>query len=166
YYAQKRIADLDALTREYEAALFAAKGAAIAARDYATEYRFHVALGTIYAYLGQWGSEQEPASAIFQLTQARRAAADHNRSVAWAPKIPADPKTIELLAAGYAKTRLAQRGVALRIEAAEAFLEEGRKTAAMQLLKPLQKDPGAITMAADRERYAAVLEKSKAAIVK
>lgn len=87
----------------------------------------HVALDTMYAYLGRRGSEQEPASAIFQFTQAQRAAADHNRTATWWPKIPADPKTIELLATGYTKVHLADRAVALRIEAADAFLNDGRK---------------------------------------
>jgi Tfp pilus assembly protein PilF len=160
YFSQQRIPELDALTREYEPTLFAAKGAAIAARDYAAEYRFHVALGTIYAYLQRWGSEDEPASAIYQLTQARRAAADYNAGVKWGPKIPSDPKTLELLAGAYAKTQQADRAAALRIDSAEAFLGEGRKTAALQLLKPLAN----ATPPSARTRYEAVLAKSKLAV--
>jgi len=166
YYSQQRIADLDALMHEYEAPMFAAKGAVIAARDYATEYRFHVALGTMYAYLGRWGSEQEPASAIFQLTQAQRAASDHNRTITWGTKIPIDPKTIELLATGYTQTHMTDRAVALRIDSADAFLDDGRKTAATQLLKPFRKDPPVIADPAYRKRYDTVIEKSKAPMVK
>jgi len=163
YYNQKRIAELDALTREYEAPMFAAKSAAIASRNFAAEYRFHVALGTIYAYLGRWGSEGEPASAIFQLTQAQRAAADYNAGVTWGPKIPTDPKTVDLLAVAYTKVHMPDRAAVLRIDTAEALLDDGRKTAALQLLKPLQKDPSLIT---DQRRYDAVVEKSKAPMTK
>jgi tetratricopeptide (TPR) repeat protein len=165
YYSQQRIGDLDALAHEYEAPMAAAKVVVIAARDYSNEYRFHVALGTMYAYLGRWGSEREPASAIFQLAQAQRAAADYNRGIRWGPKIPIDPKTIDLLATGYAKTQHADQAVACRIDAAQALLEDGRKAGAVQLLKPLQNDPSPIRDAAMRARFEAVVANSKKPIV-
>lgn len=159
YFVQKRVAELDALAREYEAPLFAAKAATIAARDYAAEYRFHIALGTMYAYMQRWGSDDEPASAIFQLTQAQRAAADYNRALTWGTKIPTDPKSIELLATAYASVNRPERAIALRIEAAEAYVAEGRKTAANALLKPLKTKPSTIADPAYRKRYADVMEK-------
>ncbi len=158
-YAQKRIGELESLTRQYQEAMFDAKGMAIAARDYGAEYRFHVALGTMYAYLDRWGSEGEPASAIYQLTQAQRAAEDYNRGLTWGPKIPTDSKTVELLATCYTKTNQNDRAVALRIDTAEAFAAEGRKTAANGLLKPIRANPAVIRDPAYRKRYATVNEK-------
>lgn len=165
YFSRNRIADLDALTRQYERPMFAAKMDRIAEGDYAGEYRFHVALGTMYAYLERWGSDREPASAIYQLTQAGRAAADHNRTAKWAPRIPTDPKTIELLATAYEKSTDADRAMSVRVDAAAAFVAEGRKTAATALLKPIKADPSVITDSGVRERYAAVTEKLAKPIV-
>ncbi len=161
YYAQKRFADLDALARNYEHSMFSAKAETIASGDYAAEYRFHVALGTMYAYMERWGDENNPTSAIFQLKQAQRAAADYNRDLRWGPKIVTDPKTIELLATGYTKVNKRDRAVALRIETAAAYAAEGRKTAATGLLAPLKADPSIIADPAYRQRYAEVTEKLK-----
>ena len=149
YFAQKRLADLDALARTYPAA----------AHDYGAEYRFHVALGTMYNSLGRWGGDEEPTSAIFQLRQAERAAADYNRELKWGPKIATDPATIELLATGYEKTNQRDRAVALRIGAAAAFAAEGRKTAANAVLSPVRANPSLITDPAYRKRFEDVIEK-------
>ena len=161
YYAQKRTADLDELARRYGGPMFDAKIDTIASGDTAAEYRFHVALGTIYAYLQRWGSEHEPASAIYQLARAQRAAAEHNqsRTNAWTPNIPGDPKVVDLLATAYAKTNLAGRAMALRIEQAEAFLDDQRKTAAKSVLKPL--DRNSIDDPALLRRYDALIERLK-----
>jgi tetratricopeptide (TPR) repeat protein len=160
YYAQKRTADLDELARRYGGPMFDAKIDTIASGDTAAEYRFHVALGTIYAYLQRWGSENDPASAIFQLAQAQRAGIVQTQSQrTWTPKIPADPKVVDLLATGYAKTNLGGRAVALRIEQAEAFLDDRRKTAAKIVLKPV--DRNAIAEPALRRRYDDLIERLK-----
>ena len=161
YFGQKRLADLDALARNYEQPMFAAKAETIAARDYAAEYRFHVALGTMYAYLERWGDEGNPTSAVFQLRQAQRAAADYNGELKWGQKIGLDPKTIELLAAGYTKTGKRDRAVTLRIDGAVAYAAEGRKTAANQLLAPLKANPSLITGDSDRQRFQDVVESLK-----
>jgi len=158
YYSQSRIADLDALARRYEKQLVAAKTESIKTADYAAEYRFHVALGTMYAYLQRWGSDRDATSAIFQLTQAGRASSDYNRTVKWGPRIPNDPKTIELLATAYQKANDRARALSIRVDAAAAFAAEGRKTAATALLKPIKTDPAIITDPAVRTRYAAVTE--------
>jgi tetratricopeptide (TPR) repeat protein len=158
YYSQGRIADLDAIAKRYEKPMFAAKNASISTADYAAEYRFHIALGTMYAYTQHWGNDHDPTSAIFQLTQAGRAAADYNRTVKWGPRIPNDPKTYELLATAYQKSNDLARALAIRVDAAAAFAAEGRKTAATGLLKPIKADPTIITDAAVRMRYAAVIE--------
>lgn len=159
YYSQSRIADLDALARRYEKPMFAAKSASISTADYAAEYRFHIALGTMYAYTQRWGNDHDASSAIFQLTQAGRAAADYNRTVKWGPRIPNDPKTYELLATAYQKSNDPARALAIRVDAAAAFVAEGRKTAATGLLKPIKADPTGITDPAVRMRYAAVIAK-------
>jgi Tfp pilus assembly protein PilF len=161
YYGQQRLADLDALARDYERPMFLAKSEVIAAHDYGAEYRFHVALGTMYAYLERWGDERDPTSAIFQLTQAQRAAADYNRELKWGAKIAVDPKTVGLLATGYTKVNKADRAVALRIDSAAAYAAEGRKTAANGLLAPFKADPSLIADAAYRRRYDEVTEKLK-----
>jgi Tfp pilus assembly protein PilF len=159
YYSQERIADLDALTKQYERPMFDAKRESIANADYAAEYRFHIALGTMYAYLQRWGNDHDAASAIFQLTQAGRAAADYNRTVKWGPRIANDPKTLELLAAAYEKSNQVARGLAIRVDAAAAFVAEGRKTAAKSVLKPIAADPAIIKDAAVRQRYDDVVAK-------
>jgi hypothetical protein len=158
YYSQNRIADLDALARRYEKPMFAAKAESINTADYAAEYRFHIALGTMYAYLQRWGSDRDATSAIFQLTQAGRAAADYNRTVKWGPRIPNDPKTIELLATAYQKSNDLARALSIRVDAASGFAAEGRKSAANGLLKPIKANPAIITDPAVRARYAAVIE--------
>src|SRR4051794_12381483 len=155
YYSQNRITDLDVLARRYEKAMFTAK---INTGDYAAEYRFHIALGTMYAYLQRWGSDQDPTSAIFQLTQAGRAAADYNRTVKWGPRIPNDPKTIELLAIAYEKSNGLARSLSIRLEAAAGFAAEGRKSAAAIVLKPIKANPAIITDSSARAQYAAVNE--------
>jgi Tfp pilus assembly protein PilF len=159
YYSQSRFADLDALAKRYEKPMFAAKSASISTADYAAEYRFHIALGTMYAYTQGWGNDHDATSAIFQLTQAGRAAADYNRTVKWGPRIPNDPKTYELLATAYQKSNDLTRAMAIRVDAAAAFAAEGRKTAATGLLKPIKADPTIIADPAVRLRYTAVIEK-------
>lgn len=165
YFNEKRLADLDALARNYERPMFAAKADTIAARDYGAEYRFHVALGTMYAYLERWGDEGDATSAIFQLRQAQRAAADYNRELTWGQKISAEPKTIELLATAYTKTNKRDRAVALRIDSAAAFAAEGRKTAANGVLAPLKADAALVNDASYRQRYDEVIEKLKQPLV-
>jgi tetratricopeptide (TPR) repeat protein len=158
YYSRNLTADLDALAKRYEKPMFAAKSDSAASADYAAEYRLHVALGTMYAYLQRWGSVHDPASAIFQLTEARRAAADFNRTVKWGPRIPNDPKTIELLANSYGKSGDLARSLSIRVDAASAFVAEGRKTAARTLLKPIDADPAIIADAAVRQQYGEVVQ--------
>ena len=155
YFGQKRIADLDALVRQYPPG----------AHDSDAEYRFHLALGAMYASLDRWGDDEQPASAIFQLRQAQRAAADYNRELRWGAKIAAEPKTIELLAAGYQKSNHLDRAVALRIDGAVAFAAEGRKSAANAVLAPLKANPSLIADAAYRRRFDEVMEKLKQPMV-
>jgi tetratricopeptide (TPR) repeat protein len=155
YFGQKRIDDLDALARTYPAA----------ARDFGAEYRFRIALGSMYANLERWGDDGQPTSAIFQLRQAQRAAADYNRELKWGQKISNDPTTIELLATAYAKTNDRDRAVALRIDSAAAFAAEGRKTAANSVLGPLKADPSLVTDPSYRRRYDDVIEKLRQPMV-
>ncbi|HEX8153240.1 MAG TPA: hypothetical protein VF698_08955, partial [Thermoanaerobaculia bacterium] len=112
---------------------------------------------TMYAYLGRWGSERELASAIYQLTAATRAAADYNRTIKWGPRIPSDPKTIELLARGYETSGDLARSLSIRLDAAAALVADGRKTAARALLKPIEADPAIVTDASLRQQYAEVV---------
>jgi tetratricopeptide (TPR) repeat protein len=146
YYAQNRIADLDALASR------AAKSNSAGSADYAADYRLHVALGTIYAYLQRW------TPAIVQLSEAGRAAVDYNRAVKWGPRIPNDPKTIELLATAYEKSGDVARSHSIRVDAAAAFVAEGRKTAARGLVKPFTANPTIIADAAVRRQYSQVIE--------
>jgi len=152
YYTQNRIADLDALARR------AAKRDSAASADFAAEYRLHVALGTMYAYLQRRGNVRDPTSAIFQLTEATRAAADYNRTVKWGPRIPDDPKTIELLANSHERSGDLARSLSIRVDAAAAFVADGRKTAARAVLKRIAADPTIITDAAVRQHYAQVVD--------
>lgn len=147
YYAQNRIADLDALATPTPI------------NDYAAAYRLHVALGTMYAYLQRWDS------AITQLTESKRAAADYNRTVKWGPRIPSDPKTIEHLATAYEKSGDVARALSVRVDAAAAFVAEGRKTAARGLLKPVTAEKTSGADAAVRRQYAEVVEKLEKPLV-
>lgn len=144
YYAQKRIDALDALP-----ARFASAGDA----DHAARYRLNVALGTMYAKLQRWDH------AIVRLTAAERAAADYNRAARWEPRIPTDPNTIEHLATAYEQSGDPARAVSIRVDAAAAFVAEGRRTAARALLAPVNADRTTAAGAVVRRQYADVVER-------
>lgn len=156
YVREKRLPELDALARTAQQAI-------ASVHDSGTAYRFHTALGTMYASLGRWGSESEPASAIYQLTSAGQAAADYNATLKWGSRIPTDPRAVTLLAEGLAHTGAGDRSLELRIASAEELLDDGRKRAALQVIEGLQRAD--IRDAAMRKRYDALIAKSKMPIV-
>ncbi len=71
YANSGRDGQLDELSAEFEERLFRGKGVAIANTNLDKVYRFHLALGYMYAHLKQWENPRAPvASAEFQLERA------------------------------------------------------------------------------------------------
>src|SRR5204863_3407234 len=150
YYSQKRLDALNALATEYREPMFDAKMGTILRGDVTAEYRFHVALGTMYSYLGQYGDEQTPTSAIFQLSRAKQVAEAADRQ--GGKRITIDPKVIDLLATSYEKVSAPDAAVRVRLDSAEAFKKQGRVAAAQRVFKPLAVNPSGVKTE-DRTRY-------------
>jgi beta-lactam-binding protein with PASTA domain/tetratricopeptide (TPR) repeat protein len=142
FYSQKRLDSLNALATQYRAPMFDAKSDAIRSGNLSAEYRFHVALGTMYTYLGQYGDESTPTSAIFQLKRAKDVAEASQQQDG--PKITVDPKVIDLLATGYTKVSAPDVAARVRLESAETFKRQGRTAAATRVFKPLASDPSSL----------------------
>ena len=146
YYGAKDVAQLEAFARRYSDSVFEAKGMAYRTRDWNKIYRFHVALGTMYANLGWTGNSGDPRSAIFQLEHARTAASRTNTVV--------EPKVIELLATSYRKASPeAGLDVALRLDAAESYVQSGRMSSAKVVLDPVAAGPAPQLKDQDKLRY-------------
>jgi hypothetical protein len=160
YYGARRFGDIDELLMRYQDHLFTGKGLAYQRNDWASIYRFHVALGTMYAAVGKTGNESDPRSAIFQLDHARRAA-ERNNATPNTVEIHVDPVIVERLAASYEKASRPKDAENLRIEAADRYASRGRRVAAEQTLAPLVKerqklDPEKLRRVDEIEKKAAV----------
>jgi beta-lactam-binding protein with PASTA domain/tetratricopeptide (TPR) repeat protein len=142
FYSQKRLDSLNALATQYREPMFNAKSGAIRSGNLSAEYRFHVALGTMYTYLGQYGDESTPTSAIFQLKHAKDVAEASLQQDG--PKITVDPKVIDLLATGYTKVAAPDVAARVRLESAETFKKQGRTAAATRVFQPLASDPSSL----------------------
>lgn len=99
YYSAGRKEDLQKFSDQYRDKMMEMKGAGYRSGDWRSVYRYHVALGTIYARLGWDGDESDPRSAIYHF--------EHARDVASMPDsgVVLDPRSVDLLATSYAKTR-------------------------------------------------------------
>jgi tetratricopeptide (TPR) repeat protein len=127
-----KLADIE---RRYEAQLFSGKGMAISRQDKKQEYDFHLALGTMYAYLDKWQDPRwSPASAIYQLEHAERAAEDFNRANPGAAQLQFPAQSAKLLSDGYMKTGQYDKAARTRITRAEKALASGDKDGAKDLI--------------------------------
>ena len=149
YYEEERVDKMDALLSKYEVQLFYGKGRAYARGDLPTIYRFHAALGTIYARLSKNGSENLPKSAIFQLEHARRTA-NRNNAKPKNEKIYIDPELIDLLAKSYETEKRHAEAQKVRVEAAALYKKEDRTVAMHKVLEPVKVEHLA---APDRKTY-------------
>ncbi|HVG23985.1 MAG TPA: hypothetical protein VND45_07510 [Thermoanaerobaculia bacterium] len=140
YYGTGRENELRQLVDRSMGAMFNEKGAAYMARDWRTIYRFHVALGTIFARLGWDGNEGNPKTAIFQFEHARAAA--RQLSADGKTKVILDPRSVELLVQSYRKTQpLSGKDLAVRLDTVEQYISAGHVTSAARVLAPAATDP-------------------------
>jgi hypothetical protein len=108
---------------------------AISRQDKKQEYDFHLALGTMYAYLDKWQDPRwSPASAIYQLEHAERAAEDFNRANPGAAQLQFPAQSAKLLSDGYMKTGQYDKAARTRITRAEKALASGDKDGAKDLI--------------------------------
>jgi tetratricopeptide (TPR) repeat protein len=145
----------DRLFAELIEVLFELKGGAYRSQDWASIQRYHVLLGEIFQERGQWGSEHDPQSAIFQWQHAIDA---QRRLGAGAP--PAPDLQARL---GYCFEAAGRRDEAAGayLSAAEQWVELGRKQGAEAQL--LRIDAlGAAVAAPQRERLDRVRARASA----
>jgi Flp pilus assembly protein TadD, contains TPR repeats len=131
YVAQERVGDVDRLLNEVAPELFYGKGQAYRSSQWRKIYEFHRALGLIYSYLGRWGNNNTPTSAIFQLEHAMDAAARL--------RIKPEPRLVDSLATAYENTGATEQGWALRLRYAEEYAGGKDYVNATELLAPLGK---------------------------
>jgi tetratricopeptide (TPR) repeat protein len=155
YYADRgNIDKIDALLHEFEAQLFYGKSMAYERNDLPSIYRFHYALGTIYARLHHWGDSNDRTSAIFQLEHARDTALRSQTDPRSPKKLSVDPKVIDLLADSYQiKEPASGEAVQLRLDWTENYLKDGRSSAAQKVLKPYRDGLPETAKPADVNRY-------------
>lgn len=154
YYRTGRKDEIQKLM-PYMEEMFSEKGQAYQKGDWQKIYRYHVALGNIYARLGSVGDAGDIRSAVFQLEHARDAAAQYNRLHAGAPPIVVDPKVVDLLAETYSKstsTNAAAKTTELRLSAAQSYADAGRTASAARVLKPIAANPS-VLRPTDRARF-------------
>jgi tetratricopeptide (TPR) repeat protein len=128
-YSKDRKAELSALEAKYREPMFGGKSDAMFHGDSDKAYRFHIALGTLYTYVENYGDSSKPNSAIFQLEEAKRDAAKLNRAV--------DPQAVEFLARGYEKTGRVAQAVDVRLGAAEEYKAKGQLNTAARTIDPV-----------------------------
>lgn len=124
-----------ALEKRYEGELFSGKGDAISHQDKRKQYEFHLALGTMYGYLEKWTDPRwAPASAIYQLENAKRVADQYNNANPGKEKLKFPPQSAEMLSEGYASTGNYDRAARVRIEAAKKAIDSGDQYGARELI--------------------------------
>jgi hypothetical protein len=120
---------------KYERALFQGKGTAYGRENKPKIVQFHLALGTMYAYLGKWEDPaHRPAGAFFQLEHARRVAGEYNRGGRAGERLEFPVEAAELLADGYLKAGRTEDSTRTRVEVAEEMLASGDKRGAAEVV--------------------------------
>jgi len=138
---------LKTMSNEYSRKLFAGKGGAYQSGDKQQIYEYHLALGSIFGYLGQWENPQwAPASAIFQLEHARSTAESLNASLPAASKqrITVPAPAVELLSRGYLATGRPDESVKVRVDSARQYAAQGKPALQAAVL---QSPEGAVAVA-------------------
>lgn len=127
--------ELAGVAKRYEAALFNGKETAYGRESKPRIFQFHMALGTMYAYIGKWEDPQRPwAGAVFQLQHARDVAKEYNAGSSANGHLDFPEQAAELLSTGYERTGKIDESARVRVEAAEEYLAVGDKASAATLL--------------------------------
>jgi len=140
---------LGELMSRYQYELFSEKSTAYMRQDWPQIYKLHLALGTTYAYLGQWDNPSNPIqSARFQLEHAKLAA-DSGNAVAQRkgqPQTLALPaQSVQQLAGYYVAKGEAPKAAALQLDAARQLKEAARPNESRAVLEKIE--PGALKSA-------------------
>ncbi len=128
---------LQRLSTLYVRDLFQGKGDAYASRNDQQIYEYHLALGSIFGYLGQWENNRwQAASAIYQLENARLTAARINRrnNPQTRAKVIVPVAAGELLAKAYVETKQPDKSAVVRLDSAELYRKQGRPELAEAIL--------------------------------
>jgi tetratricopeptide (TPR) repeat protein len=139
YVNTGRSSRLKELSRTYERSLYRGKAEGYQERNWYNIYKFHSALGFMYAHLKQWvNKDVYYASATFQLSNALSAAEQYNRHAAGDRRIAVPPQIPALLSKAYLETHNNEAAVQTAVDYAERYLAEGRPDKAVQTLNYIQ----------------------------
>ena len=139
YASNHETAKLTNLMDRHQFELFSEKSEAYARNDWPLVYRMHVALGMTYAHLEVWQSTMPYQNAIFQLTNAMRAAEQIARAAqqkGW-ERIALPPVAIDELARGYTAIGQADLATKAQIEGADALRSIGHLPDSRAVLKSI-----------------------------
>lgn len=138
YVNTGRAEELAELSRRYETSLYRGKFDGYQEKNWANIYKFHSALGFVYAHLEQWENQDTYyASAVFQLKHALTAAQTHNHeaaSLGTKKTIDVPAQIPALLSKAYFETDHFEKGVSTAVKYAEDFMKEGRPDKAEETL--------------------------------
>jgi tetratricopeptide (TPR) repeat protein len=147
-------ARLKALMDRYEFAMFTEKSRAYAQGNWPLIYRMHVALGMTYAYLKIWTSDTPYQNAIFQLSNAMKAAERAGQDPKWrATPLALPPVGVEKLAEGYlaiGRKDLAQKAM---LDGAAVFNRMSRGRDSTRVLDGISATDVATLDTVQRARY-------------
>jgi hypothetical protein len=129
---------INELMGRYENQLFNEKGGAYMREDWPLIYRMHLALGTTYAYLGQWENNARPTqSASFQLENAKKAAERGNEMLKrqnLPPNLALPPPAAKQLADFYVSKGDSRKAVTLQLDVAKQLRDTARPNESKQVL--------------------------------
>lgn len=126
YANTDQLEQLRAMSHANVRRLFMGKGGAYASNDLPKIYDYHLALGTIFGYLNEWGSSGKPDSAIFQLEHARSVAQRINTQSGNPRAVVVPPTTVGLLSDAYVAVNRPDDGVKVRLDAAGVYRAQQR----------------------------------------
>ena len=122
FASQEKIGQVTGLMDRYQFELFSEKSSAYAEGNWPLIFRMHLALGTTYAYLKIWTSNRPYQNAIFQLSNAMKAAERANEDPRWkGTPLALPPRGVEMLAEGYMVTGQQDLALQARIDGAAAL---------------------------------------------
>lgn len=168
YAARDDIPRLKELSREVERRLPRERYGECRREQLEKIYRYHKVLGQVWGHWAtqerqDWGADDVPASAIFQLNRAIEVGKlldeRHGGSAAGGREpdhsIHLDSGLIDLLSRGLVKTGSKERSLAVRIEAAERFMAAGERETVREILAPIRPDD---LKELERRRYQALMQ--------
>jgi tetratricopeptide (TPR) repeat protein len=163
YSAGKDLLRLEAMTEQYATALFLGKKLAYRGSHLEKIYKYHRALGVVYAHLGRWGSGATPTSAIFQLEHAQSIAEQFNQQAVQqgrTERLSVEPRMLKLLADGYDANKMSRAASRTRLELAERYEKEGDTQAARAALKTIE-EKGSVRgfSTFDKQRYSELMRR-------